>query len=715
MSLARLQAVPADAAAVPPPAPIGMPDQDLGAAPEAGFAPPAARTLVARAIVFGGTPLLTYAGYRQMLAVFDPERISSLQMVLLALVTVTVAWIGFAALAAVAGWVAGPWRRPAEVAPGADGGRCALLMPLYDEDPGPSFAALQAMGEGLVGRGAGEHYEIFVVSDTRDPDVWVRETAALARLRAALGEGMRVWYRRREANHGRKAGNLRAFVEDWGGRYETMLVLDADSVMDPDTIITMSARMAAAPRLGILQSVPMLAGGRSLFGRLQQFAGRLYAPVIAAGTAAWQGEDGNYWGHNAMIRVRAFAEACGLPDLPGRRPFGGHILSHDFVEAALMRRAGWEVRMDPDLAGSYEGAPPSLLDLAARDRRWAQGNLQHAKVIGARGLRWPNRVHFAIGIGAYLMSAVWLAMIVTGLVLSAQAMVREPVYFTEAFQLFPDWPVFDAARMLALLVIALGLLMLPKAMGLARALVCGRTARAFGGRLRLLAGFVVEVVVSALYAPVLMLMQVAQLVEVLRGRDSGWSAQVRDGAMAPWRLVLARHWHHSLAGLVPAAALAVLAPPQLVWLAPVLAGLALAPVASRLSGSVGLGDALAALGVLVTPEDREPPAVLARAAALRPGYAAATGGLGLARLAEDAAGRARHVAALGPGEAAGDRLVWMARLTARAKLEAVEDPGAALALLTADERRALAASPGLLALWARSPEAPAAGLSLAGE
>jgi membrane glycosyltransferase len=695
-------------APTPPLAPLPMPSQDLRAAPEVRHDQACRRTRLTRIFLIGGTAALTAFGFDQMLAVFDAGRIVGLQIVLLGLFTITFAWIGFAALAALAGLL--PLRPPRAAA--TPMGRTAILMPLYNEDPAPPAAALQAMAEGLIAAGAGRRFEVFVLSDTRDPDVWVRETAAIARLRAALGGRMAVWYRRRPRNAGRKAGNLRDFVERWGGRYDHMLVLDADSVMEPATVLALEARMAAEPRLGILQTVPVLAGGESLFGRLQGFAGRLYGPVIARGTAAWQGADGNYWGHNALIRTRAFAEAAGLPDLPGRPPFGGHILSHDFVEAALIRRAGWQVRMDPDLSGSYEGAPPSLVDLAARDRRWAQGNLQHARVIGARGLRWPSRLHLGIGIGAYLMSAIWLAMLLVGAVLGIRAAAFRHQYFAETAQLYPDWPVFDAGRMLALFLLAMALLLLPKAIGLARAMIW--EPRAYGGRLRLAGSFVAEIALSALYAPVLMLMQVAQLVEILRGRDSGWSAQARGGGRTPWRVVATRHWHHAVIGLAAAAALAALAPAQALWLSPVLAGLALAPLASRLSGCTGLGATLARAGLLATPEERTPPPAFARSAALAPGYAAAVGRLSLAALARDPAARAAH-AALAGNAPAPERTVWLAEVTARAKVEAVEDPEAALALLTTDERLALAALPELLDAWASRPAAPIAGLSLAGE
>lgn len=697
--------------ATPPVSPLAMPSQDFGRTPDVAFPRPRLATVLARLLVFGGAAALTVAGFRQMLAVFDLERISSLQIVLLGLVTLTFAWICLAAMAATAGLLLHSHARPTGAAPR---GRTALVMPLYNEDPAPSLAALQAMGEGIAALGLGRRFEIFVVSDTRDPDIWVRETAAIAEIRTALAGSMAVWYRRRVANAGRKAGNIRDFVETWGGRYDQMLVLDADSLMEPATVVEMAARMDASPRLGILQTVPALVGGTTLLARLQQFAGRLYGPAIARGVSAWQGLDGNYWGHNAMIRMVAFAGACGLPDLPGKKPLGGHILSHDFVEAALIRRAGWEVRMDVDLGGSYEGGPPSLLDLAARDRRWAQGNLQHLKVIGTRGLRWPNRVHFAIGIGSYLMSPAWLLMICTGLLLTAQALLMQPQYFPEAFQLFPTWPTFDAERMLRLFLIAMGLLLLPKAVGLLMALASNRTARAFGGRLRLVASFVAEIVISALYAPILMLMQVAQIWEILRGRDSGWSAQTREAGAQPWVVVFSRHAHHSLAGLVPVIGLAWLAPGQLLWLAPVLVGLVAAPVASRLSGSVTAGRVLRDLGLFATPEERNVPALLRRAETIRMDLSSEIRHLELQTLARSREALTRHIAGLAASQST-DRPEWLATVTARAKLEVVDDPEAAFGLLTSDERLALAGSPDLLALWSHRTSPPSAALALAGE
>ena len=221
---------------------------------------------------------------------------------------------------------------------------------------------------------------------------------------------MPVWYRRRWQNIARKSGNVEDFVTRWGGRYDHMIVLDADSLIDAPTLLTLVRMMQADPALGICRP-RRSSSARTFFGRLQQFAACVYGPVITRGLAAWSGDSGNYWGHNAIIRMSAFAaELRTAAELKGRKPFGGHILSHDFVEAALMRRGGYKVRM-ADCGGSWEESPPSLIDVAIRDRRWAQGNLQHMKIVGTAGLSFTSRLHLGIGIMSYLSSPLWLLML----------------------------------------------------------------------------------------------------------------------------------------------------------------------------------------------------------------------------------------------------------------------------------------------------------------
>lgn len=697
----------------PDPAPLGMPDQSFDGAPARRWRMPDLRVVLARLVAVGGAAALTIYGNWQMMLVFGNETSTPLQLLLLALFTLTFGWVALSATQAVAGLLARPFRDPAPTDEPLSG-RTAIVMPIYNEDPAAVAAALQAMGEGLARTGHGGAFEIFILSDTTDPGVWVRETAAYAWLRRALAGEMLVWYRRRVRNIGRKAGNLRDFVERWGGRYDHMLVLDADSLMAPETILRMVRRMEATPRLGILQTLPASIGGDTLFARLQQFAGRLYGPVVARGVAAWQGLDGNYWGHNALIRVRAFAESCGLPDLPGRPPFGGHILSHDFVEAALMVRGGWQVRMDFDLEGSWEGSPPSLVEFAARDRRWAQGNLQHARIIGARGLAPASRLHFAIGIGSYVMSSIWLAMLLTGALLTAQTLLFRPEYFSDQMQLFPNWPIFDAARMTFLFVLSACLLLLPKAIGVVRALVLPEFRRRFGGAHRVLAGAALEIVLSALFAPVLMLMQVRQIWEITSGRDSGWSAQRRDGQAMTWRQAFTFHRWHVIAGVLSSTLLFYLAPDLLLWTSPVLVGLVLAPALSRMSGDRRLGRAL---GVLDVPEDRSPPEAV-RAAAEVEQTLETFSGICIADLTDDPVRCADHLSTLATDAPASlrdhDRLP---AITARAKIEAAADARQAIGWMTPDETLALLSSTELLTLlgsrYVAAAERSASGLAAA--
>ena len=679
--------------ATPPPAPLAMPIQSLKKAPKATFDWPSARTMLARLVAFGGAILLTYYGYVQMNLVFGNETQTVLQEVLLVLFVTTFGWISFSTTQTLAGLfnIRASQNELDEVDQRrANLGRTVLLMPVYNEDPAATCAALQAMGEELAEAGHGQDFEIFIASDTRDPEAWLRETLAYAELKQALRNKVAVWYRRRKHNTGRKAGNLHEFIERWGARYDHMLVLDADSVMSGDTIIRMTARMAAEPKLGILQTLPILAGGNTLFARLQQFAGRLYGPVIANGVAAWQGKDGNYWGHNAMIRVKAFAENCGLPTLPGRMPFGGHVMSHDFVEAALIRRGGWQVRMDTDLGGSWEGSPPSLIDLAIRDRRWAQGNLQHSKIIGARGLRWPSRVHFFVGIGSYLMSPIWLAMLLVGFTLTLQTLIIQPNYFEDGLQLFPNWPVFDAERMIGLFSLSIFMLLLPKLVGMVAALIRPAMRRKFGGGIRIIASTVLEIILSALYAPILMMIQVWQVVQIFAGFDSGWATQTREGAVMSWGEAFRRHRRHVLMGLIPGIMLAWLAPNQLVWLSPVLVGLLLSPWLSRISGCQWTGNILSRTGLLKTPEEIAEPPTFTRMDALVDNYRGGSSA-GLLALFDNPAVLTSHCASLQPDDGE-DEQAFLDKVTARAKLEAAPTPEAALKWMNKNELTALVAA-----------------------
>lgn len=690
-------AITRPSAATPPESPVEMPVQDFGA-PH-----PAPRTRqredwrvwLARLIAFGGTAALAVIGFSQMLQTFG-DKPTPMQWALLVLFVPTFAWVGFSFCGLIAGLLAPRLRTPEE----PNTARVAVIMPIYHEDAAKSIGLLTALADELAQEGMAERAEIFVLSDSRDPSVAVNETLAIDAARSV--SPVPIWYRRRQTNEDRKSGNVAEFVRRWGGRYDQMVVLDADSVMTGNTIRQMSARMNADPDLALIQTMPVLIGGETIFARLTQFAGRVYGPMIARGVAAWSGNTGNYWGHNAMIRVGAFAECCGLPRLPGSPPFGGTILSHDFVEAAALCRAGWKVRLDHDLRGSFEGCPPTLLDMAARERRWAQGNLQHSRLFGMKGARAISRVHFAVGIMGFLMSPIWLALILVGLVLSATVLLSTPEYFPNAYQLFPEWPVFDARRMLWLFIGAMALLLLPKLIATFRAWM-RPLARASGGPVRIFASSLFEILLSALIAPVQMLIQTRQIFEILRGRDSGWNAQTRAGSMPGWGVVIARHWVHVLLGLGTLIVLAQFSPPQLIWLSPILAGLILSPFTSRFSASPVFGRWARMRGLLVTPEERSVPPLLSEASsATRALPRPLPEDSAILHLGDEPAALASHCALLEP-----DTDLPQSRrldlITAEAKIDHATTRTEALSFLNRAETEALVSDAALLQRWSRLP------------
>ena len=478
-------------------------------------------------------------------------------------------------------------------------------MPVYHEDPETVADALARMGRALAAEAVGDKFDIFVLSDSREPAHIRNEAKVFAELRQQLHNEIKVYYRRRADNHHKKAGNIADFVTRWGGAYEAMIVLDADSMMAGTTLVTLARAMAADPKAGIIQSLPLLHNRWTLYARMQQFAGRVYGPIVANGLAAWHGRDGNYWGHNAIIRVKAFAEAAGLPELQGRKPFGGHIMSHDFVEAALLRRSGWAVYMLPGLGGSYEETPPNLIELAARDRRWSQGNLQHIKLLNVKGLHWVSRLHFLQGIMSYLASPLWLFLLLTGLVLSTVAKYTEPNYFPEGFSLFPAWPVFDPERALRLFTLTMAVLFVPKILGIIAAMLDRELRRGCGGAGGLIKSLFAESLLSALLSPIMMLIQSGFVLDVLLGRDSGWKAQKRTEEAPPFNELLHKHAWHMVTGILIGVLAFLITTKTFLWLSPIVLGLGLSAPMSWATGLVSLGQRAWAWNVFRIPEEAQ--------------------------------------------------------------------------------------------------------------
>jgi membrane glycosyltransferase len=695
---------PHAAGGMPPESPLGMPEQDLRRRP-----PQRERHRLDGAVLFARVILVTVTlavstyGTYQMLQVVRFSSMTLLQGLMIFFFSVSLGWIAFAAGSVFAGASKRHERIPADDAQNRS--TTALVMPIYNEDPNRTTTALRAMAEALAGIGANRGFEIVVLSDSTDADAWIRETHCVEQLRQALAGVMPVWYRRRWQNVARKSGNVEDFVKRWGGRYEHMIVLDADSLIDARTLQRLALAMQDDPDLGILQTAPQLIGARTFFGRLQQFAACVYGPVITHGLAAWSGDAGNYWGHNAIIRVPAFAACCGLPQLKGRKPFGGHVLSHDFVEAALMRRAGWKVRMTTELGGSWEESPPSLIDIAVRDRRWAQGNLQHMKIIGAKGLSFTSRLHLGIGIMSYLSSPLWLLLLTIGFALAVQARLIRPEYFSQDFQLFPTWPRFDTELMTMLFWFSMVVLLVPKLLGLLRALLSGRIRVGGGGGIGICASVLLEIVLSALYAPILMLIQSRHVFEVFMGRDSGWKAQRRDGGGGSWSEAWHFHKRHMLISCATAAIVWFLSPALLPWVSPALVGLFLAVPLSRLSGSETIGRALDRVALLRTPEERERPALVRRRQELL-AQAQALPDDGLRFLARNREARLHHSRGNLPRPADPRGQPNSHAFTAAQKLSDARSLEEALEWLTPPERVQVAGSSALLHQLSTLPDAP---------
>ncbi|AOO82432.1 glucans biosynthesis glucosyltransferase MdoH [Bosea vaviloviae] len=631
-----------------------------------------------RLFVFGGGMVLTAYGAWEMYNVVSVSRTTSLQYVLLVLFTVNFSWIALAFTSALLGFFgllvgSGRTSRVETLQH-----RTVVVMPIYNESTARTFAALAAIKESVEATGLGAHFDYFIVSDTTNADVWIAEERAFLALREKLGPEARVYYRHRPKNHHRKAGNIADFVTRWGGYYEHMVVLDADSLMTGTCIVRLAAAMEADPDSGIIQSLPLIINRNTFFARLQQFAARVYGPVIATGLAMWSGRDGNYWGHNAIIRTKAFADHCGLPDLKGKPPFGGHVLSHDFVEAALMRRAGWSVYMLPDLTGSYEESPPSLIDISVRDRRWCQGNLQHSRIIGAKGFVWSTRQHFATGIMGYLASPFWLMQLVVGILIVLQVNYARPEYFTQEFTLFPVWPRFDPERALNLFALTMAILLAPKGFGLVLTLINGKLRRAGGGAIRLIFSALLEILFSAFFAPIMMLIQSGSVFQILLGRDTGWNPQRRDDGSIPLKDIIRRHRTHTVLGVVAGISAFMIATSLFAWMSPTIVGLVLAIPLSWASGQLGLGLWLKRHKLLVTPEEGDPPAIALRANALQAEFAEAgfDEADGLVALHADAALRHAHDMMLPEGQPRRRGEIEPDRAVAQAKLvdaETIED------------------------------------------
>lgn len=493
-----------------------------------------------------------------------------------------------------------------------DSVRTAILVPVYNESPEDVFAAVDAMNQSMVRTGRHANFDFFILSDTTNPEVWLREEELWRHIcrndpeHAAAEDRCRVFYRHRSQNKSRKSGNIAEFCELWGDGYEFMVVLDADSLMEGETITTMVDRISANPKLGILQVPPVPIGRQSFFARIQQFSADVYGPVYAAGFAAFTGAQGNYFGHNAVIRVDAFKKFCHLPVLAGAAPLGGEILSHDFVEAALMLKNGYEVIVATDLGGSFEECPTTVTDFAKRDQRWCQGNLQHSKLLVSQGFHPLSRMHFTTGLLSYVGSPIWIAFM--ALTLVAIAMRGDT--------LVDDGSATGLA--LGLFIASMLMLLSPKFYALFLNLIDADRRRQLGGGVRLTLSVLLETAVSVLIAPVFAIYHSSFVISTLIGKSVQWKAQQRDERGVSFADATRDLWWITGIGILSTAAVWFFTPAHLAWYMLFAIGLWLAIPMTVLTASSAIGKWLQARGLLLTDsETRQLPIVKLRDSSLR--------------------------------------------------------------------------------------------------
>jgi membrane glycosyltransferase len=486
----------------------------------------------------------------------------------------------------------------------------AIVFPTHNEEVARVFEGLRTTYLSLERTGQLERFDFFVLSDSTDADKWVEEEQRWCELVRELDALGRIYYRRRVINEGKKSGNIRDFLSTWGRRYRYFIVFDADSVMRGETVVDLVKLMETHPQIGAIQTVPAIVNAESLFARIQQFANRLYAPIFIAGLNYWTQGFGNYWGHNAILRTDPFMQYCDLPQLPGRKPFGGQILSHDFVEAALLLRENWQVWFAYDLEGSYEEMPQDIIENAQRDRRWCQGNLQHGLVVLARGLRSVSRIHLLMGIFGYLASPLWLMFLLV---------FNWALWFKFHTQLsditvgaFNPWltNLSGTEHALLIFIVCMSVLFLPKILALIDLGLDRPRQRAFGGMKNAVASAVAETVFSSLHAPLQMLWHSKFVATILLGVGVHWGPQKRSADGIAWSQAIRAHWNHTLIGILWGGFVWWLDPPAFWWFMPVLAGMVLSIPLSVFTSRASLGARARSLGLFLTPEETSPPSEL---------------------------------------------------------------------------------------------------------
>ena len=473
--------------------------------------------------------------------------------------------------------------------------RTAILVCIRNEMPERVIRNLATLAAGLSAAGVSKFFRVFVLSDTTDPAMAALEDQRFGTLASEGAEGVPVVYRRRTTNAGFKAGNIREFCERWGAEFDFALILDADSVMSTDAVLRLVRIMQSNPKLGILQSLVIGLPSTSAFARLFQFGMRLGMRSYTIGSAWWQADCGPYWGHNAIIRLAPFIAHCQIPNLSpnGRQP---QILSHDQIEAVLMRRAGYEVRVLPIEQQSWEENPATLVEFIRRDLRWCHGNMQYWRLLGLPGIRFTSRYQLAFAIMMFLGSPGWIGLLVVGTALTA-------AYPTAANH-------FRAHAGAALLGLTFAMWHWPKLVTFAHVVSRAKERAPFGGALRFIASMICEIVFSTLLAPIMWFAHTMLLVRLPFRPSAQWGTQLRDDHRVPVSTAVRLLWPQSVLGIGVVVVLACEHPAAIPYALPLAAGLALSIPLAVLSAMPKVGATLVRVGIGRLPEETVTPSFL---------------------------------------------------------------------------------------------------------
>ncbi|MGB7322137.1 MAG: glucans biosynthesis glucosyltransferase MdoH [Albidovulum sp.] len=571
---------PALRAAMPDMAPLAMPEQSFAIAPDrcaVPVAPRSHRTTLWRIVAFLPAILLTVAFVFAQANRLAVGGMAPVEHVHLYLSGFAFLWIAISVGSAVLGLIARASVAPQAEPLAARSLQVALLIPIHNEDPAAVFGNAAALLEDLQDHPDARQFSLYILSDTRDEAIAAQEWLAFQHLRREQLHRFEVFYRRRVMNTDRKTGNIAEWVKGWGARHEAMLVLDADSLMSAASVLALRDALAADPGIGLVQSWPRIVHAEALFARVQQFVTTAHGWFMARGLGMWTGTEANYWGHNAIIRTRAFAATAGLPHMTGITGRRTLIMSHDFVEAAMLRRAGWRVRFLPEIDGSFEETPGTLVDYILRDRRWCRGNLQHLRLLGAKGLHPISRFHMLQGAVSYLLAPVWLALMA---IWAFPQMAFIPLGVDGA----PPVPVviegFGAGGGLFLASVLL-LLVGPKLASVCVVLASKQRRSAFGGGRVFALAALIEIIVSMIYAPILMVQQVMSVLSATFSSRDIWAPQRRSGGGQRVTALLRFHAVETILGVATLVGLVTGA--VTLWLLPVAISLCAAVPLSWMS------------------------------------------------------------------------------------------------------------------------------------